>query len=512
LAGDKPLTPALVRIADLAPLLTAVDSHLRHNDRRRLLDLLAAACEVNEIHVDRESWRRLLEDDGAILLLDGLDEIADDALRTRVFEIFRDACGHWDCPIVVTSRPIQTEVLRQMGFHVATVESFGDAEIRIFIDHWVAALHEAESPEALTGEGERYRTLLLSAISDLPRVRRLASNPVMLTCLCVVHWNEGRLPEGRSRVYRAVIRWLIAARKELREKEGFNDFFAWNAFALLGLTMVNAPKGKKAVFDLEDAAVSVEPAVGRLFPHQSKEVRRQEARRWLAFECLGSGIVEELPGGRLRFWHLTFQEFLAAQQLAWRDDSDDSKTGWWPLVLQHLDDAQWRETIDLFPGCLLEGGQGQVDKLLGRVLALRGKEADLATEARVASIVGRLLQTLTAYRYQPQPEILRIYETSLKKSMDIFTPEGAAQVPVKVRIAAAEALGRGGDPRLAPECDNFLKVPGLGGLHLGKYPVTVEEYQRFVESRGYEEPAHWEAEGWAYRIYGLWEAPGGWVE
>lgn len=513
LDGGKPLLPVLFRITDLVPLLTREEARLLHNDRRRLLDLLAAMCEGNEHPVPREAWSRRLEGGEAILLLDGLDEVVDEGMRARIFEVFRDATEHWKCPIVVTSRPIQTAVLREMGFHLATVEPFERAEIRTFIDHWVSALYATDNSEALSGEGERYRAALVGAICDLARIRRLATNPVMLTCLCVVHWNEGRLPEGRSRVYRAVLRWLIAARTDLRAQEGFTDRFAWNAFARLALAMVNAKQGKRAVIDLEAGAVAVDLAVRRQFPGLSAEARRQEARRWLAFECLGSGIVEELSGKRLRFWHLTFQEFLAALQLAWLDDENEDGGSWWPLVRKHLDDAQWRETIELLPGCLLdEGGEGRVDKLLERVLELRGGGGDLATEARVAGIAGRLLQSLSAYQYQPRPEITAAYESALKRSMAIFTPEGAARVPVEDRIAAAEALGRGGDPRFSPDRDNFLMVSGLEDVWLGKYPVTVEEYQRFVESRGYEESKYWEPAGWELRIEESWENPGGWEE
>jgi hypothetical protein len=234
-------------------------------------------------------------------------------------------------------------------------------------------------------------------------VRRLATNPVMLTCLCVVHWNEGQLPEGRSRVYRAVVRWLIAARTTLRKQEGFTDYFALRAFARLALAMMAAEEGKRAVLDLEEAAVAIAAVVEREFPQLGPEDRRHQARRWLRFECLGSGVVEEVSGNRLRFWHLTFQEFLAALQLAWLGDGETVDQDWWPLAQKHLDGAQWHEVIDLLPGCLLdEGGEGRVDRLLDRVLALRGNKPTLAAEARVAGIAGRLLQTLTAYQYRPR--------------------------------------------------------------------------------------------------------------
>ena len=152
--------------------------------------------------------------------------------------------------------------------------------------------------------------------------------------------------------------------------------------------------------------------------------------------------MEELPGRRVRFWHLTFQEFLAALQLAWKDDGESPESSWWPLVREHLDAAQWRETIELFPGCLLEeGGEGRVDKLLERVLRLRAT-GDLASEARVAGIVGRLLQTLVADQYRPRPETEEAYETALRKSLEIFIPAA----PPRCR-SRCDRGGRGPGPR-----------------------------------------------------------------
>jgi len=320
-----------------------------------------------------------------------------------------------------------------------------------------------------------------------------------------------------------VLRWLITSRLRLREEKGFSESFAWQAFARLALAMVNGEDGKRSILDLEEGAVAVDEVMQREFSDQPSEERRRRAREWLRFECLGSGIVEEVAGNRIRFWHLTFQEFFAALQLAWRGDGEDPEEDWWPLVRKRLEDSQWRETIELFPGCLLdEGGVGRVDRLLNPVLSLRGTEPDLATlrgtepdlatDARVAGIVSRLLQPLSVYQYRPRPEIADAYRNALERSLAIFTVEGATEVPVKIRIAAAEILGRAGDPRLAEGHDHFIEVSGCGGLHLAKYPVTVEEYQRFVEQRGCEEERFWGAAGWSAKSQGGWEAAEDWQE
>ncbi len=511
-SATPPRLPVLLRVSELVALLLAKDAPRHRGDNRLwLLDLLERCCEENEHPVPRAHWQRLLESGETLLLLDGLDEAADEALRQRIFDIFRDACKHWQAPVVVTSRPLQTAPLREMGFHLATIEPLGDPEIRTFLDHWVTALHTSESAKP-GAEAERYAKALAAAIVDRPRVRRLATNPVMLTCLCVVHWNEGRLPEGRSRVYRAVLRWLIEQRRELREQAGYSDLFAKWAFARLALTMMTTPRGKLAILDLDAAAKAVAPLLAREEPGLSPQQLRHRARGWLEFECLWSGILELLPGRRVRFWHLTFQEFLAALELAWRGDGDDPEADWWPLVAGHLADAQWRETVELLPGTLLdEGGRGRVDRLLERVLALRGPSPDLATEARVAGVLGRLLQPLEVLKYRTHPELRATCEAALVRSLAIFTPEGAGQVPLADRLPAAEALGQGGDPRFEDGRDNFLAVPPVPGLRLGKYPVTVGEYQDFVEAgRGYEEPRYWSAEGWEQKEKESWQAPGDW--
>ena len=508
---DKPKTPIFLRVADLVLLLTEAGApQLRNDNRQWLLDLLARTCEEDRHDVSREHWEKLLQGDDAVLLLDGLDEAADERLRERIFCIVRDAEKNWQCAIVVTSRPIETAPLRDNEFLQVVIEPFEEEEVRTFVGHWVAALHDVEQP-LHGGETRRYCDSLAEAIVGRSRVRRLAANPMILTYLCMMHWNDGRLPEGRSRVYRAVLSWLIAARGRLRQAEGFTDLFALRAFARLALAMMDTPCGKRLMVDLEEAAVAIEPILAEEFQDLSAEERRLRARRWLSFECLGSGVVEEVDGRQLRFWHPTFQDFLAAFQLALRGDYEDPKTDWWPVVCEHLDHAQWQETIELLPGCLLdEGGMGRVHRLLGRVLA-RGARAELVTEARFAAVVGRLLQTLGVHDYKPSPEISAAYEQALERSLAIFDLTGAAKVPVKTRIVVAEALGRGGDPRLAPEVDNLILVPG-DGYRLGKYPVTVEEYQRFVEGRGYDEREHWCDEGWELKAKVGWVAPEKWEE
>lgn len=506
--AKPPLVPLFLKLSELV-LVLEKDLQASGDDRCRLLALLDSTAGAEPGLPWRKYWEGILEGGEAILLLDGLDEVADERLRLRVFAIFRDACRHWGkCPIVVTSRPTSVATVKQMGFHHAVIEPFGEREINAFIGRWVAALHNLPigcRPEGVAGAKA---ARILAAVLDRPPIQKLATNPVMLTCLCVVHWNEGELPEGRARLYRAVIRWLIAARSRQRSEAGFTDRFAYEAFAALALVMMGGSKGTKiAIIDLEHAAEAIVPLVERHF----RQVRALPgAREWLRFECLWSGIVEVRAGGRIGFWHLTFQEYLAAQELAWRGDGE-TPADWWPVIRERFYNFQWWETVELLPGALFdEGGARRVDLFLNRVESLVDGASGLVQQVQAFGILDRLLAPLVAYYYSPRAEIEARREALRNRILPIFSPEGAAKVEVKLRIAAAEALGRSGDPRLTR--DTLIELPGTGGVRLGKYLVTVQEFNAFVEAGGYDEPRYWSDEGRRWRTEERWTTPYCWEQ
>jgi formylglycine-generating enzyme required for sulfatase activity len=75
-------------------------------------------------------------------------------------------------------------------------------------------------------------------------------------------------------------------------------------------------------------------------------------------------------------------------------------------------------------------------------------------------------------------------------------------VPLRGRIAAAEALGRLGDPRLADmvaiPAGEFIMGEGdeqhrvfVDAFKISKYPVTNMQYQTFVAATGHRAPGHW---------------------
>jgi formylglycine-generating enzyme required for sulfatase activity len=243
---------------------------------------------------------------------------------------------------------------------------------------------------------------------------------------------------------------------------------------------------------------------------------REAAERFLRAEQNDSGIVVS-RGREIAYWHLTFQEYLAALEIAGWPDADQFK-----LLLDgepRIYKPEWRETFLLYGGLLHNLGPRKVDALLRKVLDRMGGQPALADRAKCVGLIGALLPDLVGYTVADGR-----YGESLRLVMDVFDAEKSKSVPFEDRLAAAEALGQAGDPRLKrhewvtipaarnywmgaqgkdPEGRNFdkeaygdetLRKVNLEAFRIGKYPVTVAQYLTFVEegTAPNREPKNWD--------------------
>ena len=120
--------------------------------------------------------------------------------------------------------------------------------------------------------------------------------------------------------------------------------------------MHNAEDGRKVQVSRRWAAEQV----AKLF-----QGRINESERFLEEEELDSGIVVR-RGNELRFWHLSFQEYLAARAIGGFNEEHQRD-----ILLgkkRRFYVPEWREVIQLLSGVLHEQGRDKVDGLIGAVL------------------------------------------------------------------------------------------------------------------------------------------------
>lgn len=527
---DTPL-PLLVPVADLvehvAQVRRASSEHPASVESPAWLPhFLGAVSRERKWGLDPEFFEQRLEDGSAIVLLDGLDEAPDRLARESVVRLIQHAVTAYSASrFVVTSRPAAyTDEAVLDDFEHAWIDPLDDDSIHTFLTRWSEALHPGSPPEAAG-----HRDELQEALASRPEMRRLARNPVMLTALAVVHWNERRLPEQRADLYDSIVKWLARSREQRPGRPTAERCLA--LLQELALAMQRHPEGRQVQVSRRWAAEALAPEWDA-DAHSRHGIERAE--RFLGDEELDSGLVVA-RGHELRFWHLTFQEFLAARAIAARTELAQRKVLFGEPGTLYL--PEWREVVLLLAGVLHQQGSKKVDGLVSAVLEDLGSNASLAAKARCAGLLGAVFRDLKPLGYEPAGVL---YQGLIDEVYAIFDAGRSESVPIQDRIAAAEALGQAGDPRIDPKHPRYwVSIPAgeflmgsqktdpsqpnydneayddelpphivsLNGYRIAAYPTTVAEYQRFIEHGGYEERRCWTAGG-----FGEFQAPKDWAE
>lgn len=343
----------------------------------------------------------LLKKGQVLLLVDGLDEIHNDADRTTFVEHLESFLVQFkQTRVVVTSR--------EAGFNLVapTLSRFCERwrlapltpeAIELLCRHW-HLLMAGDTPAA-TAEGREVATTLIKNGS----LRRLAENPLLLTMLLVVKHGAGGLPPDRVSLYGRAVdvlldTWNIKGHDPLNVKEAIPQL-AYVAFQLMCEGKQTATE--KELLKLLEEAREKHPNIKRYAkdsPHDF--LKRVELRSSLLLEA-----GHQMEGGRTvpfyQFRHLTFQEYLAAVAATeghyHQFHQDDSVVD--PLAKYLLAD-EWKEVIPMAAVLARKRAEPLLVELisLGNALRQARERGDVAEEEvaiagkKLGGAAGRLLQ------------------------------------------------------------------------------------------------------------------------
>ncbi|MBN2008050.1 SUMF1/EgtB/PvdO family nonheme iron enzyme [candidate division KSB1 bacterium] len=544
----NPLFPLFIRLGELA-------QHIRHyqlhsgddqpalaDDPHWLIHFLANRSGSLGWGLPRAFFDDLLSKGKALLLFDGLDEAPDQRTRELLSAMLDQAVGAFKtCRWVVTCRPKAWEGAAMLQrFEQYTIEPLEPQAVEFFLTRWSLALHDQMESRATFHKQE-----LMEALTSRPDIRRMAGNPVMLTALAVVHWNERRLPEQRADLYESIIGWLLRSREQKPDRT--NDERCKLHLQRLALAMQTHPDGRQVQVGRRWAAESIKDG----FPVDDENERIRLAELFLMQEELDSGIIVG-RGNNLQFWHLTFQEFMTARALGGMVERRQQRQLVQPAVLHS---PEWREPLLLFTGVLHRQGVDKVDNFFRAILDMAEKKrGSLADEARCVGLIGAMLRDLAPFKYElTDPR----YFDMLQRVLAIFSKPAANTLDLRDRVDAADALGQAGDPRFMEYhefyrnkqhgfiTDNrrfvcghpMIKIPEgtflmgaqaedtsapnydtaaqsreapvhdvhLSAYNISQFPVTVGEYLQFTGDDGYSSERYWQAGG-----FGQFKAPDNW--
>ncbi|HEY0379771.1 MAG TPA: NACHT domain-containing protein [Pyrinomonadaceae bacterium] len=394
-----------------------------------------------------------LEKGKCIVLLDGLDEVADLQQRKIISAWVDNQIKNYPrSRFVITSRPQGYRSAPLQRAHVLEVQPFNADQVHRFVKNWYLANEIIEdgtqSIKVARRKAHKQANDLLQLLRTLSSIRALTVNPLLLTMITMVHHYHHALPESRVELYAEIFEVLL---ERWRQSRGVEDNLTAEK-KLAALMPLAAYMMEERLTEI--SAETATKIIGKLL----KQVGLEEinTKRFLTDVQAGSGIILEREEGRWGFAHLTFQEYLTAAD--WL--SQKSKYRKWDAL---VGDSWWNETLRWY-AC-----QGNATPVVKACL----KDSSAAALALIINCLDEAHELDSEAR-----EDARTYLIDALESADVDRRHSAAEVYLSRRLES-----------LHPLMDEQFEID-IGYLTCAEYQLFLDE----LSARGeYRQPDHWTA-------------------
>lgn len=500
-----------------------------------------------------DGLQRHLQQRGGIVLLDGLDEVADaDNQREFIKAVIEDFERGGLCRVIVTCRPYAYERAewKLRGLGERSVAPFSPEQIQAFVTAWY---HAQRVVFGMPQDDTRAKANKLNtAIASEAYLAELATSPLLLTLMATVHTSKGELPEDRALLYQEVVdllldRWQQTKTVGGKAERGLQDYLgvtrtelqetlarvAFEAHKTQGEARPkkHAKPGDQTTGAADIQGAQLRRALGELVGKD--EIKIAEALRYIRTRA-GLLLEKDQERDLFAFPHRQFQEFLAAAYLCQSPDFVLDV-----LELVEKDALWWRQVYLLAVGRKRPSDYGTALELLNKMLPAlprQGKRGSLKSAARAllcATGAGEIRLGVKAqnderYRNAPkkfqqwlvailEQELLTLTERAeagrLLAKLGDCRAEVNCDVPCTVPVAAgefemgtSETEARSVIEKYGKDWAQWVKAElpqhrvNLDAYHIGKYPVTNAQFRLFVDSDGYTNRAYWKYDkGWDWK-------------
>jgi formylglycine-generating enzyme required for sulfatase activity len=406
----------------------------------------------------------------AIVVLDGVDEVplAHGEGQERWFPRalllsgLANAMTAWTAAgnrALVTSRPygLTAADVRALGLPEAPLLDLETPLQWLLANRWFQQLRPGQ-------EGTRSADLLAAQLQEHSWLQALSVNPLLLTGLCIVLHEGGRLPQDKHGLYVRMVDAVLNSRY-LGDVERDRARYRLQTIAYA----MHTGQGLGEARQTPEAEVSYYGLDRILREYFDKSTSKEEGNATAVAvreELLSqSGLFLGRGDKTAGFYHLSFQEFLAAQHL------DDVEHDLLPVFLERAEVEEWHNTLSLLFASLT---REKAARLVTRMVEAFGTQ-----RPRVQQVVADCLDILLARG-------LRLDTVTEQTCRDAFLVTMMSEAPAAIRCRIGSTLGRLGDPRFHDErlwclpkdpMLGFVKVPA-GSFFMGSSMTSSPEFDR----------------------------------
>jgi hypothetical protein len=333
------IIPVYFRVSEFANYLK--------NNGKNLYEFITDHFDKQYSHLFKQGF----EYSNLLLFMDGLDEVIETSLRIRVTEQVEDLMARYPYNhYVVASRIVGYQESRLgAGFKHFELQPFGKEEIATFSRQWYQAI-AAHTDKDFDHAREQAESLN-DSISRNPSVTRLASNPLLMTIIALIHYRGKKLPNKRIELYDIstetfLEHWVnlrmqlrLTESSQLKDKTEIIEIMAPIAFE------IHETKSNGLIEEDEFRKAFLKHYIS-IHTNAPIEKAKTEYKEFLNFLRQEAGFFYEKGENDLGqplfgFIHLTFEEYFAALHFLerWLEDSIDLK--------KYVFDPRWVEIIRL---------------------------------------------------------------------------------------------------------------------------------------------------------------------
>ncbi len=326
---------------------------LERNLDSRIIDYIHQYAEKNLQLKDlpKDFFEHWLNQHQALILFDGIDEVANEGKRYKVVEQLQLFLNQYPGNIAIaTSRPsgYKRDFFSSAEFPHYQLQPFDNENIKEFIDNWYDS--RVFDPE----EANRRKDSLRKALQDQSRIKILAKNPLLLTIITLIHRYQAYLPKERHKLYDKAVETLLNTWDANRDISGHKELKYLDLSDLRRLLESLAREIHSRNLSTGTEA-GTQIAKDELFDWLSNYIKinkqkqlheaREEATKLLDFIRKRTGLLNEQSSESYAFVHKTFQEYLCAQDINYEADDEDDFKIILDCIRKHLHDPHWREVL-----------------------------------------------------------------------------------------------------------------------------------------------------------------------
>ncbi len=335
---------------DAIPILLFLRDHaamIVKNPRYSIIDAIQEKLTLWQIEMPEDWFANALEKGQCLLMLDGLDEVADIELRKRVVRwVEQQMQKYAKNRFIITSRPFGYYSNPLKNSALLEIRPFTIEQVKKFINNWYLAneimSYQRDDP-GVRMDAKRGADDLLWRLRQVPVLLEMAVNPLLLTMIATVHRYRSSLPGRRVELYSEICEVFLGKRQQARGIQ-FDLTPAQKQRVLQSLAYYMMYHQQREI-EMKEAAFAIQQPLKRVIGAQqnvgqpyNKDETTSEA--FLKMIENSSGLLIEREVGVYSFAHLTFQEYLASAHIL--DQKLESE------LIKGVADSWWHETTRLY--------------------------------------------------------------------------------------------------------------------------------------------------------------------